>query len=115
MTHKLPRMAGRSVEFKISRRCDHHFSLFFGQRHRDHILLDHLTQPDPCIEAGGDDVEHVVGYRDVDGDAWMGFGKGCDQRAGKKLFRYRCNCNPQQTTGPCVPSFSKADLTSAIG
>jgi hypothetical protein len=59
-------MGRRAVRGEIGRRADRDLPFVAGHRHGDHVLLDHLAEPNPRIVALSDDVEFGVRDGDVE-------------------------------------------------
>ncbi len=78
----------------------HHVPLLVRHRNGNHVLLDHLTEPDTGIKALGHDVEFLVRDRDVEADVRISCQKTRQQRAAQEPLGDRGDRQAHQTTGP---------------
>ncbi len=63
--NEIARVPGRAVPCQVRRRANHDEPNVAGYGNGDHVLVDHLTEPDLRIESLGDDVERLVTHEEV--------------------------------------------------
>ena len=95
MRYKLARMRRRAETLQIRRRADGQLPLIAGNGDGDHVLLDHLAEPDPGIVSMGDDIELLVRDGDVELNFRIGLCEGRQQRTRKKSLGDRRDSQPQ--------------------
>lgn len=85
-----------------------------GDRHGDHVPVDHLAESDPGIVALGDDVERLVAHEEVDRDVRMRRQEAGEKRAGQERLGGPGHVQPERTPrlGGHLPTAATAARSS---
>ena len=106
MPDEIARGLGTSIAGEVVRRTDHCHSHVRTDAHRDHVLGDLFTQPDPGVVALGHDIRQAVVHGDLDADVWMAWQDLRKRRLQDRDRRMLSGRNPQRTRR-LVPEFAE--------